>query len=694
MRSLLIAVLAATAAAQSPMTGTRELIPEGDPAARMVDAIHTYLDRETVAARDRRAQRATPPDRDTFRKIIGAVDPRVPPDLRIQGTDPISRQPGYRAYAVRWQVFDDVEAEGLLLDPDTPARARVVAIPDPGIAPESFSLAQQLARAGCQVLIPTLIDRADTWSGIPGVRMTNQPHREWIYRMSFEAGRHIIGYEVQKVLAAVDWFKTETGSSPIGVAGEGEGGLIALYAAALDDRIAAALVTGYFGPRDQLWKEPIYRDIWGLLKDYGDAEIAALIAPRALIVDPHPAPEVAGPPPVTRDRRGAAPIGAVVTPPQDAVRAEVDRARRLNPRVQLGDRYDFANALDFLFPDTAPIADLRPNYDPAPRLHRQFDQLVAHTQAVIRRSPDVRAAQPITRDRVWNDVIGRLPDPTAPADPRTRLVFDQPKFRGYEVMLDVWPGVFAYGILLVPKDLKPGERRPVVVCQHGLEDRPRDLADPSVDKPTYHRYGVRLAEEGFVVFAPQNPYIGQDRFRQIQRKAHPLGLSLFSFILGQHQRILEWLGGLPFVDAHRIGFYGLSYGGKTAMRVPPLLDGYALSICSADFNEWVWKTTSVDSKYSYMLTQEYDMLEWNFANVTNYSDLATLMAPRPFMVERGHDDTVAPDEWVAYEYAKVRRAYTKLGIPDRTEIEFFNGPHSINGVGTFAFIRRHLKFPE
>ena len=53
-----------------------------------------------------------------------------------------------------------------------------------------------------------MIDRKDTWSGIPGVRMTNQPHREWIYRMAFEAGRHIIGYEVQKVLAAVDWFAT------------------------------------------------------------------------------------------------------------------------------------------------------------------------------------------------------------------------------------------------------------------------------------------------------------------------------------------------------------------------------------------------------------------------------------------------------------------------------------------------------
>jgi hypothetical protein len=159
-------------------------------------------------------------------------------------------------------------------------------------------------------------------------------------------------------------------------------------------------------------------------------------------------------------------------------------------------------------------------------------------------------------------------------------------------------------------------------------------------------------------------------------------------------RLLEWLGGLPFVDRERIGFYGLSYGGKTAMRVPPLLDGYALSICSADFNEWVWKNTSVDASYSYLLTGEYDMLEFNFANVVNYSDLANLMAPRPFMVERGHDDGVAPDEWVAFEYAKVRRFYAKMGISDRTEIEFFDGPHTIHGTGTFAFLRRQLRWPR
>ena len=38
--------------------------------------------------------------------------------------------------------------------------------------------------------------------------------------------------------------------------------------------------------------------------------------------------------------------------------------------------------------------------------------------------------------------------------------------------MDVFPDVIAYGILLLPKGIKEGEKRPVVVCQHGLEDGP------------------------------------------------------------------------------------------------------------------------------------------------------------------------------------------------------------------------------
>ena len=196
-----------------------------------------------------------------------------------------------------------------------------------------------------------------------------------------------------------------------------------------------------------------------------------------------------------------------------------------------------------------------------------------------------------------------------------------------------------------------------------------------------------------MAYAPQNPYIGEDRFRVIQRLGHPLKLALFSFILGQHQRTLDWLAEQPFVDPARIGFYGLSYGGKTAVRVPPFLNRYALSVCSGDFNEWVWKTTSLPTRYSYMYHNEYDMYEFNLANVANYAELASLMAPRPFMVERGHEDEVGRDEWISFEYAKVRRFYDEAGIPERTQIEFFNGPHTIHGVGTFEFLRRQLRWP-
>jgi len=286
-----------------------------------------------------------------------------------------------------------------------------------------------------------------------------------------------------------------------------------------------------------------------------------------------------------------------------------------------------------------------------------------------------------------------MPAPTMPPNPRTRLIYETPDLAGYEVVLDVWPHVFAYGILVLPTDIKPGERRPVVVCQHGLEGRPAAAADPRTPDSYMHHFAVSLAQEGFVTFAPQNPYIGEDNFRIIQRLGHPLKLSLFSFIIGQHERILKWLSEQPFVDPERIAFYGISYGGKTAVRVPPFVDRYAVSICTADFNEWVWKTTSAESPYSYLLLREYDMYEFDFANVANYADLVKLIAPRPFMVERGHDDGVAPDEWVAYEYAKVRRFYAELGIPQNTAIEWWNGPHAIHGVGTFEFLRRHLHWP-
>ena len=743
--------LPASIGGAAALPDTNPLLDEGDLAMKMVAGIDQWLERALAASpsqRERHWQRdlssheayaaSVELNRARFKHIIGLMDDRVPVSMELMATTDhpalAAKGPNYTVTAVRWPVLDGVHGEGLLLQPDGQTRASVVAVPDCDWTPEMLvgleagvppaaQFARRLAENGFKVLVPVLLNRDSTWSGVPAIRITDQSHREFIYRPAFEMGRHIIGYEVQRILAGVDWFEQQ-GANQIGVIGYGEGGLLAMYAAASDTRIDATAVSGYFAPREAVWSEPIYRNVWALLDEFGDAGIASLVVPRTLIVDAAPGPVLDNGFP--QAGKQAAP-GKLVAAPVEAVKAEVGLANALitglQPPVEVsllvpadqlpaGDSTlrAFLQALGVEDPLVALQAAPEPapdtQTDSAARMKRQFDELLAHTQAAMRQGPERRETFWEKADRATADtwaatagsyreyfhaeVLGKLPEPVMPPNPRARLVIDEPAYTGYEVMLDVYEDVFAYGLLLVPKGLEPGERRPVVVCQHGLEGRPQDVAEPSVESHFYHQFGCRLAEQGFVVFAPQNPYIGGTDFRQLQRKANPLKLSLFSFIVRQHERIVDWLAAQTFVDPSRIAFYGLSYGGKTAMRVPPLVDKYCAVICSGDYNQWIWKMVSIEQPFTYPFTHEYEMYEFDLGNTYNYGELSWLIFPRPFMVERGHDDGVSIDEWVAYEYARTRRFYNKLGQGAKTRIEFFDGPHEIHGEGTFAFLREQL----
>ena len=64
------------------------------------------------------------------------------------------------------------------------------------------------------------------------------------------------------------------------------------------------------------------------------------------------------------------------------------------------------------------------------------------------------------------------------------------------------------------------------------------------------------------------------------------------------------------------------------------------------------------------------------------------------MVEQGHLDGGTPSEWVSGEFGRVQRHYDLLGIGDRAVLEFFNGPHTIHGDGTFKFLHKHLNWPQ
>src|SRR5436190_2744338 len=113
--------------------------------------------------------------------------------------------------------------------------------------------------------------------------------------------------------------------------GYGEGGLLAFYTAALDNRIEAALVSGYFDSRQRIWDEPIYRNVFGLLREFGDAEIASLVAPRPLVIEYSEVPKVDGPPVPAKGRQPYAAPGKLQTPSLETVKAEVERAKHLCP---------------------------------------------------------------------------------------------------------------------------------------------------------------------------------------------------------------------------------------------------------------------------------------------------------------------------------------------------------------------------
>ena len=771
------------------LPGTKQLMMEGDLSIKMLEGAHKFIEKkidESIAKRlklwnrdltsKEAYEKSVEPNRRRFMKYIGVEDKTQPmvnynvgipdkyPSVVMEkistNNDPelVSETDKYKIYQVRWPVLNGVYGEGLLLQPKTKSKADIIAIPDadqepeqlvglmPGIAPES-QFARHLAENGFQVLVPVIISRTLLFPGKP----QQQTYREWLYRQSYHMGRHIIGYEVEKVLAAIDWFKQSDKNVKIGVAGYCEGGLIAFYSAAADKRIDAVLVSGYFNSRQHIWDEPIYRNVWGLLSEFGDAEIATLIAPRPLVIEYSSIPEIIDTVKESPDKPAQVeglPFtgykGKLQTPLFKDVQSEYNRIDTLtrqgfqprafiygkkNDPVSFGSQTALEKFIFFLGDNSSlPLtnempSDNRSSFDAQERQVRQVKEIENHVQWLVRQSDQERnrfflyKVMPEFADRTWStkpyhpyyspdrfieqakdyrkyfseEILGKFDDSLLAPNAHTRKKYDKERWTGYEVTLDVYPNLFAEGILLIPKDIKPGERRPVVVCQHGRNNTPEKMVEGNTTG--YNDIAARLAAQGFIVYAPQNPYRWEDQYRWLSRKANTIRKTLFSFIVSQHEQTIHWLQSLPFVDSSRIAFYGISYGGETAMRVPAVLEGYCLSICSGDFGDWTRKVTDTHYEGSFMNSLEWEMPYFNMGSTFSYAEMAYLIFPRPFMVERGHHDIVQPDEWVAYEYGKVRYFYDQFNLGDKTEIEFFNGGHSMRSDETIEFLHKHLNWP-
>ena len=304
----------------------------------------------------------------------------------------------------------------------------------------------------------------------------------------------------------------------------------------------------------------------------------------------------------------------------------------------------------------------------------------------------VTGAKPF-REEFRRDGMGRFDVSYLPLNPRSRQILETDRWTAWDVVLDVWPDVFAWGVLLVPKDLKPGERRPVVVCQHGRNGVPLDTVDRqsrpiTISQPSSPTEASSPSRRTTCI-AARTAIAGcaARRTTSTRRCSRSSSASTSGFSTGWQT--------LPMVDPERIAFYGLSYGGETAVRVPTILEKYCLSICSGDFNQWTRKVAATDQPFSFMRTIEWEMPYWNMGQHLRLRGDGVLDGAAAV-----HGRTRPPrSAWAAINGSptsmpRSRFLYAQLGLADRTGIEFFQGGHTINGQGTFKFLHEHLRWPE
>ena len=280
--------------------------------------------------------------------------------------------------------------------------------------PAEQQFARRFAESGFTVVVPAIISRRYG----PRNNRAKMTTREFLYRSSFELGRHLIGFEIQRFWLLWIGARLVPKKGPMWRLPATGRGLLALYSAALDVRIDAAMVSGYFDSRQEMWSEPVSRNVHAFLDQFRDAELASLVAPRHLVIEAAKGPEF------ELKSEGGAPA-VLDTPEANVVAAEVQRAKDLIgsedlTRIELfisGDGHGgFAtmSALDavasaismdanIVAVGTAPTLSTKPT-DVTAREVEQAHEIEAHTQWFLTKSLSIRQ----NFSKIWIQVVLKL----------------------------------------------------------------------------------------------------------------------------------------------------------------------------------------------------------------------------------------------------------------------------------------------
>jgi len=255
--------------------------------------------------------------------------------------------------------------------------------------------------------------------------------------------------------------------------------------------------------------------------------------------------------------------------------------------------------------------------------------------------------------------------------------------------------------LLVPRSLSAGQRAPGVLCVHGhgaygyepIVGR-TDLEGVAANiKKNNYDYGLQFVRRGFVVAAPCMTPFGRRVDRERYGGKDPCAVSFVRMQsigrlpITENLRDLRWSIGLlqsqSQVHGDRIGCAGLSYGGRMTMMVSALDQRIRVASVSGALNLLQERMTLRHSCGSQMIP--------NLLKYGDYSEIGSLIAPRPCVWETGSTDPLIVPKWDEVFRNRLRRAYTALEAADQLHFDKFTGGHVWSGRIAFPLFDRVLK---
>jgi len=246
----------------------------------------------------------------------------------------------------------------------------------------------------------------------------------------------------------------------------------------------------------------------------------------------------------------------------------------------------------------------------------------------------------------------------------------------------------AEAVLVIPAGL--ARPAPLVIAQHGISSFPERVFGVEEARKLYHDYGGELVRAGFAVLAPFNLATVEKRNR-IERLARLADTTLPGIELARLQVLLDTVLQDPRIDRERVGMWGISLGGMAAMFWMPLEPRIRCGVVTAWFNHRRNKMVIPDARYSCFLetAEEHAFFRGWLTEFTD-SDVVSLIAPRPLLVQTGKKDGIAWWPQVMEEFDAAREHYRRLGIEDRIEMELHEGGHEIRLESGLAFLKRWL----